>query len=84
MDLDPENLKFVVEALMKQAVRDRVELYALRILLLQSCGLSPKDFDSAREIASKRYATLLRLVSEDPQEQTDLLEFLKAFEGPVQ
>jgi len=69
---------------MQQAAKTKVELYALRLLLMDSCGLQPEDFDRCLAIASKRYATLLQIMSEDRQEETDLLEFLKAFEGPVQ
>jgi hypothetical protein len=83
-ELAPKHLPFIVKALMQQAAKTKVELYALRLLLMDSCGLLPGDFDRCFVVASKRYAILLRTVSEDRQEETDLLEFLKAFEGPVQ
>jgi hypothetical protein len=83
-DLDPKYLPFIVKALMQQAAKTKVELYALRLLLMDSVGLSPEDFDRCLATASKRYATLLQLVSVDPHEQPDFQEFLKAFEGPPQ
>ena len=83
--LSPDDLEFIVRTLMQQAARDRVELYALRLLLMESKDLSPEDFDRARQIAERAYASLLQLVTEDPAEQPDVvLQFLKAFEGPVQ
>jgi hypothetical protein len=83
-DLDPKHLPFIVKALMQQAAKTKVELYALRLLVLDSCGLSPEDFDRCHDMATKRYATLLQLVSEGPLEQTDFRDLLKAFEGPLQ
>jgi hypothetical protein len=83
-DIELKHLPFIVKALMQQAAKTKVELYALRLLVMDCCKLGPEDFERCQAVAANRYATLLRLVSVDPQQEIDLLEFLKAFEGSVQ
>jgi hypothetical protein len=77
-------LTLVLKTLMQAIAKERVENYALRLVLAESGVASLEDQDKARAIARKSYAPLLRLVGEDQPEQPNLGEFLKGFEGPIQ
>jgi hypothetical protein len=82
--IDPTYLQTVLKALMQAIARERVENYALRLVLAESGVASFQDQDKARAIARKTYAKLLSLVGEDQPEAPDLRDFLKDFEGPIQ
>jgi hypothetical protein len=84
MPLDPDYVAFVLKTLMQAVARERVENYALRIALAEAQVISLEDLDKAKGIAAKRYAKLLSLVGEDQPARPDLMDFLRAFEGPAQ
>jgi hypothetical protein len=84
MDLDPKYVAYVLRTLMQAVARERVENYALRLVLADAGVASFEKQDEAKRVAAKRYARLLEIAGEDQPEQPDPLDFLKAFEGPVQ
>jgi len=65
-------------------VHQKIELYALRMILAQSGVASLIDQDKAVDIARKSYSTLLSSIDGDQPEQPDWEEILKGFEGPIQ
>ena len=81
MEIDERYLSRVVKTLARAIAHERIENYALRTLLID-----PADADAsidiqnkARELATKRYQNLLRLVDDEKTENVDLMRFLDDF-----
>jgi hypothetical protein len=83
MEVDQQYLARVLKILTMAIAHERIENYALRILLTDydASDASIDLQNKARELARKRYQKLLRLVDDPHSEQLDPMQFLDAFEG---
>ena len=83
MEVKEEKLTRAMRILARAVARERVENYALRVLLTDSADPDASiDIQrKARELAAKRYDKLLRLVEYDEGEPVELMSFLERFEN---